>query len=50
MGRQALHAHRIDFVHPVTGEEFVFESPLPPDMQGALDLISGRVKPQGELE
>jgi 23S rRNA pseudouridine1911/1915/1917 synthase len=29
MGRVALHAGSIAFVHPVTGEEMVFTSPLP---------------------
>lgn len=33
--RQALHAASLGFVHPVTGETLIFESPLPPDM-GAL--------------
>jgi 23S rRNA pseudouridine1911/1915/1917 synthase len=30
--RQALHAGRLSFAHPVTGEEMSFESPLPEDM------------------
>lgn len=30
--RQALHAATLGFLHPVTGEEMEFESPLPPDM------------------
>jgi len=30
--RQALHAATLGFIHPVTGEEMEFESPLPPDM------------------
>jgi 23S rRNA pseudouridine1911/1915/1917 synthase len=30
--RQALHAAVLGFVHPTTGEELRFESPLPPDM------------------
>ncbi len=33
LGRQALHAARLGFEHPVTGEELAFESPLPADMQ-----------------
>ncbi|MND06606.1 Ribosomal large subunit pseudouridine synthase D [compost metagenome] len=32
LGRQALHAFRIGFVHPRTGERLVFESPLPSDI------------------
>ncbi|SHF60483.1 RluA family pseudouridine synthase [Dysgonomonas macrotermitis] len=31
--RQALHARTLGFVHPRTGEEMLFESPLPMDMQ-----------------
>ena len=30
--RQALHAVRLSFRHPVTRTELVFEAPLPPDM------------------
>jgi 23S rRNA pseudouridine1911/1915/1917 synthase len=32
LGRQALHAARLGFAHPVTGEHLHFESGLPPDM------------------
>jgi 23S rRNA pseudouridine1911/1915/1917 synthase len=31
--RQALHARTLGFVHPRTGEELFFESPVPEDMQ-----------------
>jgi 23S rRNA pseudouridine1911/1915/1917 synthase len=30
--RQALHAVRLSFRHPVTHTELVFDAPLPPDM------------------
>jgi len=30
--RQALHAARLGFEHPITGEELMFESPLPADL------------------
>lgn len=30
--RQALHAATLGFVHPVSGKDLEFESPLPPDM------------------
>ena len=33
LGRQALHHHRMRFVHSVTGEEMVFSSPMPQDME-----------------
>lgn len=32
LGRQALHAARLGFAHPVTGEVLSFESPLPQDL------------------
>lgn len=35
--RQALHARTLGFVHPRTGEEMMFESPLPEDMTQLLD-------------
>jgi 23S rRNA pseudouridine1911/1915/1917 synthase len=44
LGRQALHAARLGFEHPVTGEELEFESPLPEYMQrlvGALRALAG---------
>jgi len=31
--RQALHAQTLGFVHPVTGEQMDFTSPLPADME-----------------
>ena len=34
--RQFLHAWRLAFPHPVTGEPVEVESPLPPDLQAAL--------------
>jgi 23S rRNA pseudouridine1911/1915/1917 synthase len=32
LGRQALHAAELAFVHPLTGKRLAFTSPLPPDM------------------
>ena len=32
--RQALHAHRLAFLHPQSGRPLEFEAPLPPDMAG----------------
>jgi 23S rRNA pseudouridine1911/1915/1917 synthase len=37
--RQALHAATLGFVHPVTGEELEFESPLPVDMANLVDAL-----------
>ena len=36
MGRQALHAWRLAFTHPVTNETLVFQAPLPQDLRHAL--------------
>jgi 23S rRNA pseudouridine1911/1915/1917 synthase len=33
LGRQALHATELAFVHPASGKRLAFESPLPPDME-----------------
>ena len=35
--RHALHAWRLAFPHPGTGEPAAFEAPLPPDLQGFWD-------------
>ncbi|WP_374318831.1 RluA family pseudouridine synthase [Aquabacterium sp.] len=39
MGRQALHAFRLGFIHPSTGEACQFESPLPSDMASAWRIL-----------
>ena len=33
--RQALHAARLGFTHPVTGEALSLRAPLPPDLAAA---------------
>ena len=40
--RQALHAGRLSFTHPVTGREMTFESPLPGDMAEVIDFLRNR--------
>jgi 23S rRNA pseudouridine1911/1915/1917 synthase len=40
--RQFLHAARLAFAHPVTGEPLDVSSPLPPDLQAVLDRLDGR--------
>jgi 23S rRNA pseudouridine1911/1915/1917 synthase len=37
--RQALHAARLEFAHPLTGEPLAFEAPLPADMAALLDAL-----------
>ena len=39
LGRQALHAAELGFEHPVTGEEMIFEAPLPPDLEALEDAL-----------
>ena len=41
IGRQALHAFSLDFIHPITSENMHFEADLPKDMKDALKLIKG---------
>ena len=45
MDRQALHAWRLGFTHPVTGEAMQFTSPLPEDMA---DLCASFLREAGE--
>jgi 23S rRNA pseudouridine1911/1915/1917 synthase len=46
--RQALHAKELGFIHPESGEQMLFNSELPNDMQAAIDrwrtYISGSVR------
>ena len=37
--RVMLHAQRLVFVHPVTGEEMTFEAPVPDDFQQVIDEL-----------
>ena len=37
--RQALHACRLTFVHPVTEQQLEITAPLPPDMQSVIDCL-----------
>jgi 23S rRNA pseudouridine1911/1915/1917 synthase len=39
LGRQALHAAVLGFVHPITHEQLRFEAPLPRDMTAALAAL-----------
>jgi 23S rRNA pseudouridine1911/1915/1917 synthase len=39
LGRQALHARLLGFVHPATGTQMTFSSELPPDMRRALAAL-----------
>jgi 23S rRNA pseudouridine1911/1915/1917 synthase len=37
--RQALHAERLSFVHPASGELLAFEAPAPDDFTALLDAL-----------
>ncbi|MDD7962403.1 RluA family pseudouridine synthase [Microbacterium thalli] len=39
--RQWLHAHRLAFAHPVTGEWSTFAAPYAPDLAHALEVLRG---------
>jgi tRNA pseudouridine65 synthase len=38
--RLALHAHRLSFTHPVTGQRVTVEAPMPDDLGSALDQLA----------
>jgi len=40
--RQFLHAYRLGFEHPRTGEWLVFEVDLPQDLQGVLKILNSK--------
>jgi 23S rRNA pseudouridine1911/1915/1917 synthase len=40
--RQALHASRLSFHHPTTGEAMDFTAPLPGDMARAVERLRGQ--------
>ena len=40
-GRQFLHAHRLEFTHPVSLERMAFKSQLPEDLSRALSNLNG---------
>ncbi|GAB4363883.1 MAG: RluA family pseudouridine synthase [Calditrichia bacterium] len=39
MNRQALHAHLLRFIHPVTEQEMEFTAPLPSDFQAVVEQL-----------
>jgi 23S rRNA pseudouridine1911/1915/1917 synthase len=41
LGRQFLHARRLAFEHPFTGERIEVESPLPPELDAYLSHLRG---------
>jgi 23S rRNA pseudouridine1911/1915/1917 synthase len=47
LGRQALHARTLGFVHPATGKKLSFASELPADMRAALASLRALVRAGG---
>jgi 23S rRNA pseudouridine1911/1915/1917 synthase len=39
LDRQALHAHRLSIVHPITGERLQFEAAIPADIERTLEAL-----------
>lgn len=48
LNRQALHAQRLEFTHPRTGERIQFSSPLPRDMEDVLEWLRSKPKTKNE--
>lgn len=48
IGRQALHAFRLQFNHPASGEAIMFEAPLPPDLERALARLRATESPPSD--
>jgi 23S rRNA pseudouridine1911/1915/1917 synthase len=40
LARQALHAHRLAFPHPATGQRVTIESPLPADIAAHIETLA----------
>ena len=49
LSRQALHASELEFVHPVTGEDLHFTTPVPDDFARAVEMLR-RESPQSKRE
>lgn len=39
ISRTSLHSHSLQFIHPVTGQEVIFEAPLPKDMKALVNQL-----------
>ena len=44
LGRQALHAYRLGFEHPMSGEILEFESGLPADLDALRAALGGDLR------
>ena len=43
--RMFLHARRLKFIHPATGEEIELVSPLPPECEALLAVLTSSPRP-----
>jgi 23S rRNA pseudouridine1911/1915/1917 synthase len=43
--RLALHSHRLELSHPITGGPLAIESPLPPDLVAAIEELASLPRP-----
>ncbi|MDE3056810.1 MAG: RluA family pseudouridine synthase [Bacteroidota bacterium] len=48
ISRQALHAKKLGFMHPVKNEMMGFDSELPEDMRAVLDFLKGLMRKRNE--
>ena len=48
--RQALHAYRLSFAHPIDGRRLTFEAPLPPDLDELLRRLRSARLPRGRRQ
>ena len=50
ISRQALHAFRLEFIHPVTGERLAFTSRVPRDFREVLNYLRGEIGNEEDRE
>jgi 23S rRNA pseudouridine1911/1915/1917 synthase len=48
--RQALHAERLAFIHPATGEAMAFSSPRPADMERLIEALRTDLAERGPVQ
>ncbi|MBQ2483090.1 MAG: RluA family pseudouridine synthase [Bacteroidales bacterium] len=48
--RQGLHAKTLGFVHPSTGKQMDFDSPLPEDMKALIEKMRAYIKSRNDIE
>ncbi|MBC8328554.1 MAG: RNA pseudouridine synthase, partial [Planctomycetes bacterium] len=48
VARTLLHARRLSFEHPASGDPVAFEAPLPPDMAAFLACLEERLPDHSE--